>query len=512
MLAAPPASAQGVHADEAIGFQVRPPRGWKQIPMRPDESYLVGKYQAEDAERVLDPKTGRQLVHTPEILIVAFLDSSIEGVPKQKTRYGKKYRNFKDFLEANYSQGYFVEEEEEDEHDGRPVTKLSIQVEAKISYTAKRIIAWEYETEVGTVAVSYEVAEEAFKDHRNDVTRMMRSFKLIPRTEEIRLGVRETDFVSSDELKQLTPDERKEYKLKAYHSEWENMAAALPDGWDALEINDVLVVSHADKKHAKEVVQHIRNLYEWLNESFEEVGGGEFARYPLVRICKDRKEERAFREGSGTYGVSGTHLVTYEGDKNADFSWEYIGGRTYAIWFLERDRELYYAMPRWLSTGLYQLARNTTSKGSKLRFSDAWWKQFIPDDLPKADDMMEISRLFMLSKEEFDAYGKRQEWTPWYQSVLLTQFFVESKRNRVVLADYLVNLRQALDELQAQEEGDGERPKPKNEEEEAALRKEREARIEKRERQLLDRAFQLTFEDWDTGDWLSLQRSFGRSL
>lgn len=506
--------AQGAHKDERLGFEVRTPRKWKQIPIRPDESWIVGKYQAAKAERSQDPETGLQLSHTPELLIVAFLDPDEEDAPKQETRGGNVYNDYQDFLRANYSQGFFIAGEKQITHKGLEVTVLDIEVSGEARISAKRITTWLYSVEIGTIAVAYEVMQASYKDHRSSIDKVMKSFKVIPRTKRIKLGVRDGSFLSSVELDKLTPADRREHKIEAQRLEWENMAQAMPKGWDAMEIDEVFVITHAGKKYTKDVVNHVNNLRTWLDGALPSVGPDEHARPPLVRICKDEAEEKAFREGSGTYSVRGTHLVTHEGSRAATWEWEYVGSRTLMVWFQERDAELYTALPRWLAVGLNEVARSAVSKRSKLDFRVGDTEKMFREDLPKASEMMSLSQLFSLSREEFNAHGKRKDWKPWFQAVAATRFFVNSnsKKNREILDSYLVNLRKALDEFEAKDREEEKLVAPTNEEEENAYFEARLKLIEKRERALLDRAFELTFGSWDKGKWMKLQRTFGRAL
>lgn len=507
--------AQGLHKEEALGFEFRPPRGWKQIPIRPDESFMVAKYRSDDVERAVDPKTGKQLTHVPEVWVVALLDSKVDGVPEQETRGGTRYKDFQDFLQANYPHGFFVEEESSSDHRGVPVTEFSIRVEADIDVLERRIVARVYDVEVGQIALSYEVIEDAYREHRSDIDRMLKSFNAIPRSGTIQLGVRDSTFLSSSELEEMTPAERKEKKIEAQRAEWENMVAALPEGWDSGEFEGVLVVTHADKKFTRAVAEHVNAVYGWLEDAFPDVGSGEYARRPIVRICDSQEEERAFRDGSGTYWVYGTHLVTHEARRDESWEWEYIGARALEIWFRERDPELYATLPSWLAVGLREVTSSATSKRGKLEFGMGDREKMMRGDLPKADELMDLQELFALTTEELNEFGERDNWKPWFQCVAATRFFVDSggKRYQVMLADYLKNLRAALDSFEEQDkEAMKDRKRPENEEEEAALRKEIEDLIKRRERELIDQATEATFGEWDRGDWLSLQRAFSRSM
>src|SRR5262245_58508068 len=68
------AAPQGVHKDERLGFKLKVPRGWQEIPLRSEERWIVGRYRAPKAETTVDPTSGATLEHNPELQIIAFLD------------------------------------------------------------------------------------------------------------------------------------------------------------------------------------------------------------------------------------------------------------------------------------------------------------------------------------------------------------------------------------------------------------------------------------------------------
>ena len=513
LYAAPAARAQDVYKDEALGFELRPPKGWKQIPNRPDETYLVLKYQAPDVDRALDEKTGALFEHRPEMMAIAFLEG--DDVPEQKTPQGTTYRDVQEYLKDNYEHGFFVEDEQTNKHKGTPVTIQSIKIEAGIGVLERYITAWTFDVEVGRVTVTYEAISDAMKEHRGEIDKLMKSFKPIKRTEEIVLGRTTDDFLSSEDLEELTPKERKEKKLEAQRAEWLAMVAGLPDGWESEEIDGVPVVTHASKKYTKGVVEQVNAVYAWLEDNFSEVGKGEFARKPIVRICDSFEEERAFLDGSGRALMYGTHLVTHDPTKSGILTSDFIASRALGVWFQERDAELWFGMPAWLREGLERVLGSAVVKRGKLDFRPHQIELMLKGDKPDEDELIRMQELFLITAEEVNEAAKQDNFKPYFQCITTTRFFVDSggKKYKSVLADYLVNLRRALDEYEAENEDKlKDRKRPENEEEEAAMQEELESLIRNRSRELQERAMELTFGGWDDGDWQSLQRAYGRTL
>jgi hypothetical protein len=529
-----PVSAQNVHKDERLGFKVKVPRGWEEIPLRSDERWIVGRYRSPKAENTVDPTTGYSLKHNPELQIVALLrrkatpkkpdaEPKAEGEsttkPDAKKPEEKFYRNYPEYMKETYGRGHYIEKEESGTHAGLPVTKIEIKAERDVYQAEMRVFAWVFETELADVAVQVEVMADAQKELRSTIDGVLKSFAVIPITQALESGPTEASFLSTLELAKLTPADRKEKKLEYQRLEWERMTKDLPPGWTATEIDGVCVVNHVDAAFAKKVVEQITAIYAWLEVTFPEVGKFEHARLPIVRICADVEEESAFRGGSGWYWWDGgTQLVTHKDSKDWwDFEWDYIGSRTLGIWFNERDPEIWGALPRWLAIGLDEVIGGARMKSGKLVFDkgdrEKWWLEDLPN---LAEDAISVRTLLTLSRDDFDDSLKRDDWKLWWQAVSLTRYLVEarSKKTRQILTDYMGSLHQVLSELEAQDgkDKDKEKAPPKNEAEEEALYKKRLEWLKSRERALLDQSMARAFPGWTPADWKSLDREFRRSL
>lgn len=516
-LSTPTALAQGTHKDTRLGFELKPPRGWTQIPMRPDEEWLVAKFTGE-VDRVVDDNNKRYFwTIEPELLVVAFPNDR----EKPKDEDEKYYRDYKSYMAETYGRGFFVEEEETKTHQGLPVTCLEIKVESNDGRPEQHIVTWVYETEVGAIAVHFDTLASEKAKHKSSIRRTLKSFKAIERTAPTEASASSGGLPSVPPAL-MTPEARKEYRIAEQRKEWELLADGLPkkEGWEATEIDGVLMLTHVDDKYTKSVAQRVRAIMDWLEEYFPSVGPDEYARAPLVRICEDESEKNRFREGTGTFWVDSYHLVTHKaprakaarGWNSSDnaWEWEYIGSRTLTVWFRERDAELWNAMPEWVREGLNLVAQSSTEKGSKLEFDEGDRERAGRKALPQSDDRMGLDRLMVMTQKEFDAMGRTTE----FQAAAILRFFINSrsKKYRYILPLYVANVRTALDEFAA------ENPKPdadieaEDEEAENKLIAEQRAWRLRRERSVLDRAFGLTFGDWDKGDWQSLERAFGRSL
>jgi hypothetical protein len=172
-------------------------------------------------------------------------------------------------------------------------------------------------------------------------------------------------------------------------------------------------------------------------------------------------------------------------------------------------------LPAWIRFGLQAILEAATVKRGKLDFGPTKAEQYLRLEMPKADELMELQQLFALDSEQIDRQVEQEDYKALLQCITATRFFADSggKKYQALLTEYLDNLRQALDEFdEKQVDAWKGRKAPENEEEEAAMRKEIESAIKSREKELLERAAELTFGQWDRSDWHTLQRAYGRSL
>jgi len=75
--------AQGWHQDERYGYKLQPPRGWKPIPLKASENWLIAKFLSDSKDRWND-EDGWTWEHEPELMVIAFVHEAIENA--QRTR------------------------------------------------------------------------------------------------------------------------------------------------------------------------------------------------------------------------------------------------------------------------------------------------------------------------------------------------------------------------------------------------------------------------------------------
>lgn len=497
------------HEDARLGYRIKPPRGWNEVPTKPTESYIVAKFKSDKTEYHRDPEFGNTYQYQPEMVVIAFIDDEFrkESTDVEGDEVVIDFNPFPDYME--YIQGtrsgfYQLTDPEYDEHSGVPVEKLEFSVNDGVF----RMVTWIFELEVGKVAVQLDCFEDNYKKNKSAFRKTLRSFKPIERTEDLDSLLRGTALISIFGLDDLEPDERKIRRQEMERTAWEAATADLPDGWDALDHKGVPILTHGDEKHAKKMAEQVRAVMDWLTDNFAEIGEGEYVRTPILRVCEDETEYGMFQRG---FSFGSNEIVTYRDNSGAmSYTWENVNRGALRAWFRDRDRHVYRYLPPWLDQGLPELIGVARPKGSRLDFPEKDWERAFVR-AAKSGDITPCRELMTMP---YDLYAK-DATSRLGESFALTRFFLTDRKNRELLAEYLVNLRDVVHEVRAKEaerrekEGD---TKPKNEEEEAELERRERERAEQNRQTILDEAVARTFGSWDENDWASLDKSFVNSL
>lgn len=492
-----------VHKDARLGFSIKPPTGWTEVPVPSREHWIVAQYQAPKEDQVYDKESAASWRHRPRMYAIAFLDAVMsrpdveedEETGKTRVHSVTPFESYEQYVEAylknTYGLGYFKEDEGDGELKGVPYRWMEIKAQS-VGGPDVRLLTWIYQLELGEVAIQLECFESEYtkRKKRREFKKVMTSFRSIPRTEPLDLG--RDEFISVSTLGSLSPEKRGLARREQERQDWSRMSENLPKGWTAKEIDGINVVYHVDDRYAREVVAHVKATRRWLEETFAAIGPSEYARYPVVRICEDRQERDLFFSGTGTSALSA--LTTYEGAGMG-----YVSQRTLDLWFFDRDQDTYFNMPAWLKEGLIEIVGTASVKGKSLEFWDG------------ADDGLHTPprSLMTMIRGDFADAG----WRVRIDAERLVRFLMttRSKKYRRVIPDYLANLKAVLEEVRLEErKGGTELEKPTNEEEEDAYLEALRVQALERESRILNETLSRTFAEWSNKDWETFQAKFGR--
>ncbi len=393
----------------------------------------------------------------------------------------------------------------------------------------KRIITWIFHAPDIDFALQTEVLETEYKGLKGVVERSLKSFELIERTGELlpKSGA-EAGVIrfTRKALTEGTPKERRTVRQKSQRQLHERAIASLPKDWSHAYHGEVLVLDHNQAKWAKRLGEHADLMLEWVAKTFDYFGEGEYARAPVIRVCEDQEEERALSRGvrSGSRGgmyfrSPGSEVIT----RKPDTGW--IGyevgwvNRTLLIqWLTERDPDLYFALPEWVSAGIFGFVDGARRDGRKLEFRvDQWDKDGARLALSqgRATPPREIMRF---TREEFASgadganartyFGRRSEASQLVRW-LLSKESTRCKQAKGLLELYIKSLDEVVEEIKKKElENVGQTEEAETEEEEDERGRASAQRWRAREKEMMDETFERVFGDWTDKDWDKFQKAY----
>jgi hypothetical protein len=529
-----PLALQGkaFHEDTRFGFKVRPPKGWKQIPLKVDEQWLVAKYLSDKAYFYIDPDTKWDYEHRPEMLVIAFVEQpEREEEEVEVTEEGdtttveikeNPYKDYEDFLDKTYTGGgFYVAAREDLTVNGIAVTRTEIKVEKLATTGPKHIETWIYHLEGVDVAVQFEVLQNSWKKLKSTVKKSHKSVKTIPRAE----GASPLDqsrtlgWITIGEMDEGDAAQRRKTRMEAELLYREKVLASLPDDWSAKQVGRCFVVSHVDDKYGKRVAAQATAVLNWLDKNMSFIGPDEYVRGPVLRICADQEEEWSFRKGGDGWFTTGIEIVTHKQAGSFDnFEWEWMNRQLYDLWFRDRDRDLYWALPSWIDRGLADVFENSRAKGKKLEFhADQWDRDELRNEARAGNSTRPRDLMRMIDSE----YNQGDSWNRTREASALVRYLLTGKASRspktkTLLRDYLLNLQQVVAEIEAEEaaaaDDDAETKRPQTEEEEEEMHKARRSSWEAAERRLIDAAWQRTFGSWSNSDWESFEKGYYKEI
>lgn len=514
-------SAQ-VHKDTTYGYRITPPNKWKESSRGGASGWIVGKFISEKKDYYNDP-SGWTWYFKPEMTVVAFVHEVIRGknVETEEDEEGETvsitfrnpYRDYKDFLKRTYyGGGYYFSKEEESTLKGVPVSCYEIKVE-KLTRTGPRlIIAWVYHMEELDIAVQFEVLEESYTDYRNDIYKTLKSFRPIERDGPLPTGASGTSITSRLDWDKLSPEDRAAKRIEQEEKVHKETLEDLPKGWKKTKVGDILVLDSYNPKVAKELARHCQAIRKWLDEHLDFVGPDEYVRKPILKVY------RAEDEWGIGIGFSGGFLdnivIEYEHNPGwlREFNYEMVSRRVLELWFMDRNRDLYWALPHWADHGLQDLFKNSRCKGSKLQFPRDVRDNVQLKQALKKGQITPARELMMMGAEQFYSGGRKSDEASALVRYLLIGPGSKNKKTKTIFYDYLKNLMDVTREIEEEEEAAGPEEKPTTEEEEDEYFKRKQNGWKEKESRILEETFDRTFGGWSDKDWKSFESSYKRMI
>ncbi len=521
------ALAQGMHVDKKNGFQIKPPQGWNQIPVKVEEKWIVGKWQCD---KQYEGKEAGIPPHVPLLRVIMFEKNKIKQVASEggkpiEIKEGEgleisltaPYLDYKDYLKRNFSEGgYFVSAEEEGKVGGTAVTMLEVKVE-KLTYTGKkRIMTWIFKADFGEMAVEVDSLEDKFDKLKPIFLGAFKSFKLIPRDAGLQ-GGDEIDTGAKLKIneKDLSPEEIKKRRLEAQEKVFKKSIADLPKDWTNKRTAHYLILNHGKPQFMDKVAAHAEAVRDWLEKNFGDVGSG-YVQHGIIRICKDTNEENAFRKSSGDSFSDENREAVLSADSSSgkNFEMEYLGKSLLRQYFSDKNELLYRSLPPWLSIGLAEYIGTAQLKGKALVYEPDQSENERLREGRRQNKFLPVKELFSVSTGDF--YKGEDGQYVYAQCTSLVRYLLgpgaKQKKTAKLIRDYIAHLLAVVEE--DDKKAEEERKKASSggarteEEEEAEFKKRRSQDWDQTQKDLLTGVFAKAFDGWSDGDWATLQKAW----
>lgn len=479
-----------IHKDTRLGFQIKPPKKFEPIALKPGQSNPICQWQSEKREYGSGDRAYSSFMSTFQ---VSFYDSR--------------------FRPDDLSQDEWVAATWERLEKGIGFGTVLKEGDVKVA----RSEGYEKQIESDGSALSYHVTvlpqedglfvfhgasiTDRFKNYARDFAKAVKSFKRIDKE----------DFSDRDaELSQMDSQERR----------LQTIIDKLPDGWESLRTDRYLFIFDADKDFVKELseqIEAIRDVYEELyppDRPIEDVS--------IVRVCKDHDTYLGYggREGTGGYWNSGLRELVIFDMPPRDFTvavlnheafhqyiYYFYGELSPHSWYNEGTGD-YFAGADMTKT--YRIKNFEKQVGGVARKETV--KTAVRERRAGRSGATPLKDLLRFSQQQYYADSR----THYAQGWAVIHFLRESKRLddkwERILDDYLVALLEARHEIATEiMERDFEQRKRKKKSTDdlssdpadyyttASLT---------RTNDIQDLAYDKTFEDWTDDDWVEFDEAW----
>jgi hypothetical protein len=259
--------------------------------------------------------------------------------------------------------------------------------------------------------------------------------------------------MSWNEFRRLTPPERSARKRLIEAQDKDEWRLDPPQGWRALQLKGWCVLAREDSSSVRGLVEELQQQWDWMERTFGWMAPAEHARPPIVLVHEGGDDLPAsFRgEFAPAAGVATARLAcSKERDKRASAREALL-----AVWFQEKDRDSWNAMPAWLKTALRDWLADARAKSAGFdpacdESLDLAWRSML-----RADELMSLRDVALSSGLRHSAETGAEERTRAQATRLVAVLAwgrgVRAEEQRALLVEYLRAARAAASELAAED-------------------------------------------------------------
>lgn len=529
-IATAPLAAQGLergfHVDRTLGYKIRVPSKWTGMAIDIDEKWIKAHYLCN---RGYQPKGGGWGDHKPYMRVIVFTDEArkVRGPglvdvgenAKLITGGTVPYQDYRDYLKRNQGAGFYFSKEDEGKLAGKPVSKFEVKLE-KGAGVPRRLIAWVYRGDDADYAVEFEVLEDHYKKIAPICYGALKSFRFIKRDAAISGGVTGESVgaitktppweLNRDAWKKLSSAERTRKRKAIEGSRMARTKKHVPSGWKVTESEHFLVLSNADPRFTKKIVDAAQTCRSWLEKNLGDISD-EYVMRGIIRVFATRDEFDAYRSRSGdSYNPHDREIPVCK-ESGFGSSGEYAGLFGFLLSQFIHDKEplLSYNMPSWLTSGLTGYIASAEPKGRRLAFDASEWENTTLREAGREGKLRTARELIRMTDREFMG-----SWTQnTYQAVRMMRLLMGPLARKKPYKGLVLRCMAAV--VEKAQEMDAREPTVRKdaetEEEEEKRYKERQEAGKKNAEEFI-RALEAKVFDWSDKEWQTLERAYAAAL
>ncbi|MCA8954461.1 MAG: hypothetical protein KDC87_00215 [Planctomycetes bacterium] len=520
---------RGIYTDAKLGFQIKVPQRWTQVPIQVDEKWIVAQFQSNREYEGHVKLDGGFVSHRPVMRVIQFDKEVIKKMVTVERSEDKKssvrtlrlpYRDYKDYVKRNLSQGGFhFAVEKKDKLAGVPVTIYEVKVE-KLAYGGrKHFLAYVFHgTEGVDFAVEFEFLMHHYKKLDSTGLRSIQSFKFLPRENaNTSLAGKQTPATFGKILrldwKKKTAAERLKIRQEIEQARIKKAIAGLPEGWTVIKTKNITVLTHASPKYTARLCKAAETCWNWCDKRFSKLND-EYVSRGLIRVCKNYDEYKAYRTGSSdAYSIDDKEIAIYEdkGEGNTG-DWGHLPYAIFSHYMSDKDELLSANTPYWLTSALSDYCASARVKGRQIEFRINEYEPEAFRELRRKDAKLMTPKEIMSVTADAMSKARNSKLAPDHQIVTFLRFLEgpgrqhKLLRGRDFLLDYLRASVRATEQYKDAHPAKARKEAETEEEEEARARKD--DKSGEKARTAICEAVNKAVCNWSDGDWEGLNKAY----
>jgi hypothetical protein len=527
-----PASAQlvgRVWTHPQLGFKLTIPEGYREVPLKVDEKWIVAKFLSDKVLLSKDREYNHE--HRALMRVIAFTEKAkkeagveVEEGKDNETFIGigaVPYQGYKDYVKR-HRRGFFFAKE----NPGKVLTEACLNCEVDINKDEPKLYLYSvvFRRPTYELAVEFEVLsdrKDQVEKQCRDALESVRFIAAEAATSEsgkvnksggrmwtlFRSAWRKRPLAERIEVRRTTEQER----IKA-------VRAITPADWKVSDSKNFLVLSHTDERFTERMTEGAELFRAWCEQEFGSLSD-DYVRRGIVRLCRDFDEAKVYHfDNSGSTGWSlldddhevVTYRDGYHGTSGQDVA--YLFGDILQAFLQEKDSYVVAYTPTWLTWALDTYVSNALVKDKKLVFRVDEYARDGARDMLREGKLPKFREIVEMDEETF-IKRLRGDGRIDYAATQALRYILGPGQKDKVFKDFLKRYFRAAAAAAEKHDADwvGDttpRKEATTEEEEEKQAKERSSKGKDRRIQLQKEVNTLMFEKVTDKDWERLEREY----